>query len=555
MGKFDKKAMRQKIHPPVARGPMRTAATPTVTTHQGGAAYTKYAKTELFQLAVTNMVGEGTFYESAAVRDGRFAKLVRAVAVADPAWVLGFAGWLRGEANMRSASLVLAAEAVKARLDDRGSRFDDQMLPVQRAEGVNRQLIASVLQRADEPGEMLAYWTSRYGRKLPKPVKRGVADAVQRLYTEYSLLKYDTASHGFRFADVLDLTHPAPAAPWQGDLFRYALDRRHGRDTLPSAYLSMVLNNRDLRATVGLGIMNSLLNADALKAAGMTWEDALSLAGSKVDKAKLWEAMIPNMGYMALLRNLRNFDQAGVSDKVAERVMRKLTDPAEVARSRQLPFRFYSAYVEAPSDRWKYPLGVALDHAMANVPQLPGKTLVLIDTSGSMTSGAISARSQVTPAQAAAVLGIVLGKRLDADVWQWASTRQQFWLTKGASALNEIARFLDGQNRCGGGTDLAQALAAYSGHDRVFVFSDMQTMSNRPGWGYNPTLATYDMRVPAHVPVYAFDLQGYHATPFTTAKPNRHQLGGFTDRVFSLVPLLERGHDAGWPWETPGDSL
>jgi hypothetical protein len=58
-----------------------------------------------------------------------------------------------------------------------------------------RQIVDSVLQRADEPGEALAYWTATYGRAVPKPVKRGIADAVARLYTQRSLLKYDTASH------------------------------------------------------------------------------------------------------------------------------------------------------------------------------------------------------------------------------------------------------------------------------------------------------------------------------------------------------------------------
>jgi hypothetical protein len=137
------------------------------------------------------MVGEQTFYEPASNRDTRFAELVHTVAVHDAAWMLGFLTWLRGEANMRSASLVGAAEAVKARLEaakqgevPNGAR--------------NRQLVDAVLQRADEPGELLAYWTSRYGRAIPKPVKRGVGDAVRRLYTEFNLLKYDTASHGFR---------------------------------------------------------------------------------------------------------------------------------------------------------------------------------------------------------------------------------------------------------------------------------------------------------------------------------------------------------------------
>jgi hypothetical protein len=109
--------------------------------------------------------------------------------------------------------------------------------------------VASALQRADEPGEALAYRMAAHGRTVPKPVKRGIADAVARLYHERSLLKYDTASHGFRFGDVLDLTHPSPAADkaWQGALFAYALDRRHGRDTAPPGSLAVLTANASLR--------------------------------------------------------------------------------------------------------------------------------------------------------------------------------------------------------------------------------------------------------------------------------------------------------------------
>jgi hypothetical protein len=99
---------------------------------------------------------------------------------------------------MRSASLTGGLEAALA-LRDAG-------LPG------GRQIVDSVLQRADEPGEAPAYWTATHGRALPKPVRRGIADAAARLYNERSLLKYDTASHAFRFGDVLDLTHPSPGA-------------------------------------------------------------------------------------------------------------------------------------------------------------------------------------------------------------------------------------------------------------------------------------------------------------------------------------------------------
>ncbi|GII04033.1 hypothetical protein [Planobispora takensis] len=136
------------------------------------------------------------------------------------------------------APIVAALEAVRARL-------------AAGEQGMNRQLVDSVLQRADEPGEAPAYWTSRHGRAIPKPVKRGVADAVARLYTERGLLKYDTDSRGYRFGDVIDLVHPAPDAgrrPWQGDLFAHALDRRHKRDKPIPESLRMLRARAELPA-------------------------------------------------------------------------------------------------------------------------------------------------------------------------------------------------------------------------------------------------------------------------------------------------------------------
>jgi len=31
---------------------------------------------------------------------------------------------------------------------------------------------------------------------------------------------------------------------------------------------------------------------------------------------------------------------------------------------------------------------------------------------------------------------------------------------------------------------------------------------------------------------------------------NRHTFGGLSDASFRLVPMLERGRDSGWPWES-----
>src|SRR5690606_26052210 len=92
--------------------------------------------------------------------------------------------------------------------------------------------------------------------------------------------------------------------------------------------------------------------------AGMTWEATSGWLGGPMDAAA-WTALIGSMGYMALLRNLRNFDRAGVPDEVTEGVAARLADPVQVTRSRQLPFRFWSAYRSADRARW----GPALDAA------------------------------------------------------------------------------------------------------------------------------------------------------------------------------------------------
>ncbi|WP_432830313.1 TROVE domain-containing protein [Dactylosporangium sp. CA-092794] len=507
----------------------RTASPkPNAATYEGGAGYTRDAKRELFLLAVSNLVGEDTFYERAGERDERFARLVGQVAVDGVDWLTRFVRWLRTGANMRSAPLVAAAEAVHARL-------------AAGLAGDNRAIVAAAMDRADEPGELLAYWIGRHGRKLPMPVKRGIADGALRLYTEYPLLKYDTGSHGVRFADVIELTHPAGrrGGAVQDDLFRHAIDRRHHREDPAPERLRMVRANAELRE-LAEGDPHALLDPERLRAAGLTWEDVLSLVGSKLPKALLWEALIPVMGLMALARNVRNFDEAGVSDAAAAAVAARFADPRQVARSRMFPFRWLSAYEQAPSVRWSHPLDQALQASLTNLPALPGRTLVLVDTSGSMTSGGISARSTVTPLKAAAVFGVALaakGERV--DLVGFADGRRPFThkVGRGASVIREVDRFVRRTGEDGHGTAIAASLRkSYSKHDRVVIISDMQTMDR----------GVTDV-VPKSIPLYGFNLGGYRVTAIP-AVANRVEFGGLTDATFRMLPLIEAGRDEAWPF-------
>ncbi|MFG2883114.1 TROVE domain-containing protein [Streptomyces sp. NPDC048297] len=501
-------------------------------THESGRGQERDARSELFLLAVSHMVAQNTFYETGTDRDDRFARLIRGLAVSDPEWTAGLLGWLRDEGAMRTASIVGAAEYVHARLAAGAT-----------AGPSNRQVVNSVLQRPDEPGELLAYWTVTHGRALPKPLKRGVADAVRRLYHGKSLLKYDTASKGYRFGDILNLVHaaPDPDKPWQGELFRYALDRRHNPDTaVPPASVPVLTAHRELmRLPVEerRSVVTSPGGAERLAAAGITWEALAGWLQGPMDKAA-WEAVIPSMGAMALTRNLRNFDEAGVSDEVAAQVAAKISDPEQVARSRQFPFRYLAAYQHAPSLRWAYPLERALGHSLANVPALPGRTLVLVDRSGSMFWSQVSERSQLNRADAAAVFGTALALRAaGADLVQFGSTSAPVEFRTGESVLKILERFGDL-----GGTDTTEAVRRhYQKHDRVLIVTDEQYAPNRHG---DPTA-----QIPAHIPVYTWNLEGYRAGHGPSGAGNRHTFGGLSDSAFRMVSLLESARDASWPWQ------
>lgn len=533
MSKFNVAGVRPAVHSSVT-----SESVPSGVTHQGAPGYLRDTRSELFLLAVTNMVGEDTFYESGGQRDDRFTQLVHQTTAQDPEWTGKLLVWLRTEANLRSAALVGAAE------------FAAKALELKIPGG--RQVVASVLRRADEPGEMLAYWRSKHGRTVPMPVKRGIADGLVRLYTERSLLKYDSDARGYRFGDVIELTHPTASAPWQDDLFRHALDRRHNRGNPIPDSLAVLRAHAELMA-VAPEQRRSVLDhddaGDVLAAAGMTWESLAGWLQGPMD-SRAWSVVLPSMGYMARLRNLRNLDRAEVSDEVARQVGDHLCDPGEVARSRQLPMRFLSAYRAAPSLRWSYPLEKALDLSLSGIPMLAGRTLILVDTSGSMQAG-FAKDGTVARWDAAVMFGLALAARCARpDVVSFSSEysypgvapsprSKVFPLRQAESLLSGVRRWGEKGFFLGAGTDTAGALGEhFAGHDRVVILTDEQAGQSDVG-----------QVLPATVPLYTWNLAGYRLGHGPSGSANRHTFGGLNDSGFRMISLLEAGADASWPWE------
>lgn len=561
MTRFNSPSHKAKAPVSMATSPIATVSRQADTrTFEGAAGWTRTAQAELFLLASGAFLdGKGSFYESGEQQDARLRQLVTEVAVEHPQWCLDFATWLRGPGNIRAASIMFAADVVKVRLGKPGLS-DNEAGEL----GINRRIIDAVCQRADEPGEMLAYWTSQYGRRIPKPVKRGVADAVRRLYNERSLLKWDSDSKAYRFGDVLELVHPTPDPdkPNQGALFKYAIDHRHKRVIDVPMALGTIQHNGWLREQSKLS-PGLLLESDQLKAAGMTWEDALSLAGQHgLDKRRVWEAMIPSMQIFALVRNLRNFDEAGVSDEMANYVMGLLKSPDTITKSRMLPFRFLAAYRAANASlRWSYTLEKALNLSLSNVPHLSGRTLIAVDRSPSMFPEYDYAfphikKSDISRADQAAVFGAALALRAENPTLVWFGGQSfEVGVPKGGSVLKLVDSF--GRND---GTDIPSTIKRhYAGHDRVIVLTDEQTRqgyfpSNMRSYGGMET-TSIDALVPQDVPVYMWNFAGYTASAMPSGTAARFTMGGLSDSAFALIPRLEAGVSGGWPWETEAGLL
>lgn len=111
-------------------------------------------------------------------------------------------------------------------------------------------------------------------------------------------------------------------------------------------------------------------------------------------------------------------------------------------------------------------------------------------------------------------------------------------VSRGGSVLRIVE---DLRTSVGGGTDIGGALATYAEggpYDRVVLVTDER--------------ATMPFRdpVPAHVPVYTFNLGGYRTGYLPSGRANRHVIGGLNDAAFSLVATLDARRSGRWPWET-----
>lgn len=484
-------------------------------THEGAPAVVPPLQAQLLLTAASTYLGEDTFYETAEAREARLVDLVRQVMKVDPSMVARTALELRHVYRVRTVSVLVACEYLRNGGPDA------------------RAVIRDVIARPDECAEVISYWHTRYGRSLPWALRKGVGDAATRVYTERNVLKYDSRNALVAPADVIELTHPKPQAPWQSALFKYLLDERHHGDGMDMgdavAHLPMIYASTQLSVTpmesrrLALAAYGPQMLADA----GYTWERLAGWLPGGMD-AEAWEAVIPSMGVMALIRNLRNFDKAGISEPAVERVIDKITDADEVSRSRIFPYRVWAAYRNAPSDNWSRALGKTLDLTMGNVPDF-SRSLFLIDFSGSMDAP-LSKRATIRRWEVALLMALAAAKHSkDVTIGAFAGHYAELLTDPGSSVLRQV-------NKAGGligslgwtthGHTAMAHLFDPAKHDRVVMFTDDQMHDSAVQVNHVPLIIT-------------FNLAGYR--PASGWGKRRLHVGGFSEATFQIAASLDRG--------------
>lgn len=386
-------------------------------THEGGPAARLAPLDALKRTVLTCMLWEDGFYEDGQTVAERFNHLV---GMCKPEDVRALALQARNDMKLRHAPLLLVREMA--------FHFGGKIVG---------DTLRDVIQRPDELTEFLAiYWRTsgdnpRKTQPLSKQVKRGLAEAFTK-FDAYQLAKYNRDG-AVKLRDVLFLVHAKPKNEEQAAVWK--------------ALAEGTLESPD------------------------TWEVALSGGADKRDT--FTRLMYENkLGYMALLRNLRNMYESGVSKEL---VARSLLQGS--TNSKALPFRFIAAARAVP--QWEDIVDKAMLLAMDGLPTLPGRTVLLVDVSGSMDDP-LSAKSDLRRLDAACGLAVLLRSQCEEVAIATFSESTVLIPPRHGMALRDAIV----QSQAHSGTYLGRSVghinAAVEGYDRIIVITDEQSRDAVP---------------------------------------------------------------------------
>lgn len=332
--------------------------------------------------------------------------------------------------------------------------------------------LAAVIERPDEMSKFLELYNEPGKQPLSNQVKLGLAKAFKK-FSEFQLAKWDKKSAKFSVKDIMFLTHPKPATAQQELLFKQI-----AQEKLKTPY---------------------------------TWETELSAGGSK--REVFTTLMLERkLGALAFLRNLRNMVNSGVSESVIRQYA------TQVDCERVLPFRYIAAAKIVP--QFEDMLEQMMFKSLQQHKKLPGKTLLMVDVSGSMFGMPISKKADLDRFDTAAALAILCKEVCEqVDVYSFSDNAVKVPTLRGFALSKALC---DSQEHMG--TNLQASLNQIKHeYNRVIVFTDEQSQDyvkepKHGAVGYIVNVAAYQ--------------QGVDHSAWTT-------ISGFSEAVIDYIQALE----------------
>lgn len=444
----------------------------------------------------------------------------------NPEDLLIIARWLRQDMNIRATPQALLVVA---------SRFEATKPFV-------RKYAPEIAVRPDEIKTCLLMHRFFFGMKSIKNcLGQGLSDATSK-FKERGLIKYDNPNWP-TWKDVLQVLPRGNGRPLSKELATYFL-----KGEVVDASKTPVIAAR--KALNKLDSFNTEAKDLAVKSM-VNWEVLLSQFGT--EKKAVWEFLIGNdlVGYMALLRNLRNLLEVGVSDDVIKKATLRLADPEQVRRSRQLPFRFLMAHQMLNEhfsggnsrnvSKMLEAVESASNYSVENLQKLPGLTAIFADNSGSMSTK-VSGKSQMSCAGAAnALCGIVAKLCDDAVVAAFATDIGAVTFTKHDTVIGIANKVAKAETR--GWSTNAHLIPTWLSKqglkpDRVIILSDMQCWNS--GWGSSELCDTWAKfkKTSPNTWMHSVHLNGSGDTPIQEGK-KVNLTAGFSEKIFDTFLQAE----------------
>jgi hypothetical protein len=480
--------------------------------YEGADAYKLSPEWQLYTAAVTSSLSD-KFYEGAQARIETIQGLI---STCNPLFVAQLAVYTRQKMSLRSIPLVLAVELAK----------------VHHGDSTVCKMVSQVVQRADEITELLAYYQLANKRtevkklnRLSRQLQNGLQEAFNR-FDEYQFAKYNHDTE-VKMRDALFLVHPKAKDENQQAIFNKIVDSK-----LVTPY---------------------------------TWETELSALGQNTfaseQKKKIafrakWEELIDSgkVGYMALMRNLRNILDAGVSKEHIAKVCENLSSAEAVQRSKQLPFRFLAAYrevskvVSTHAGQVMEALEQAAKVSAENIKGFDANTSVCVacDVSGSMQKP-VSPRSKILSYDIGLMLAMLLKSRcanaitgMFGDTWKVINVPTQ-------GILSNVETFYRREGEVGYATNgylvIEDLVERKQLIDKVMIFTDCQMWDTKRTNSIAQVWNEYKKISPTSK-LYLFDLAGYGDTPLDTTRKDVYLIAGWSDKVFDIIAAIDEGGDA-----------